>query len=210
MSIQKTKITYDRDYIPDNSPEWKQFWKNLSPRLRQAAEVGFADGKVGHRFHRPLTAKEQRMLQWAMDLHPGLIFHDDEGRAIGGMLCPCECCQQRTACFVMETGVELQAQQKGDYHYSRTSDTKVRLEECTIGAYENCRELTMASLAGNVALRVAQEVTGEVRTEVQRQLRSFFAEHTRNVTRSMRQDSLIRSAFQTQADMLRSDPDEVQ
>ena len=100
------------EHIEDNAgAEWKQFWKKLSPRLRRAAGVAFADGKIGHRF-RPLTAKEQRMLQRSMELHPGLIFHDDEGRAIGGMICPCECCPQRTACFVMETGVELQAQQK--------------------------------------------------------------------------------------------------
>src|SRR5438876_178060 len=126
------KVTPDWNYLPDNSAEWKQFWKNLSPRIRQMIDVGFRDGKVGHRF-RELTAKEQRMLQWAMELHPGLIFQDDEGRAIGGMICPCQCCQPRVACFVMETGVELHAQLKGDLHYKRTDDNTVKLSECTLG-----------------------------------------------------------------------------
>src|SRR5437588_11395762 len=120
------KITPDWNYLPDNSAEWKQFWRNLNPRLRQAAEVAFADGKLGHRF-RPLTAKEQRMLQWAMELHPGLLFHDDAGRARGGMICPCECCQQSTAVFVMETGIELRAQQKGDFSFTRTDDDAVEM-----------------------------------------------------------------------------------
>jgi hypothetical protein len=194
------------DPVPDNSAAWAEAMKKLNPRSRRAAELGFAEGKIGHR-HRPLTAKEQRLLMWATESHLGLIFCDDEGRQIGVHLCPCACCAQRIGAFVIETGVQLVAQQKGDYSYTRTDDTTVEMVPCTLGEFENRQQLRIIELAGNVALQVSEQVTEQVRTEVQRQLRSFFAEHTRNVTRSIRQDSLIKSAFQQQADMLRTEPE---
>jgi len=200
------KITPDWNYLPDNSAEWRKFWATINPRMRQAMDTAFSDGRIGHRF-RPLVARELRLLLWSMELHPGLAFNDQEGRAIGAHICPCECCQQRTCAFVLESGVEVFAQMKGDWTYVRKSDAEVEIKECTIGAYENCRQLTTASLAGNVALQVAEQVTKQVRTEVSRQLRSFFAEHTKTVISNQNRNSLIQSAFQQQSDMLR---DEVQ
>jgi deoxycytidylate deaminase len=192
--------------VPDNSTAWAEFIRKLNPRWRRAAELGFAEGKIGHRC-RPLTAKEQRLLMWAIELHPGLIFSDDEGRTIGVHICPCAGCAQRVGAFVMETGVEMHAQQKGDYHYTRVSDTEVKMEPSARSAYEDLQELRTVALAGATAKQVAEQVTEAVRTEVSRQLRSFFAEQTKTVIRNQNRNSLIQSAFQQQADMLRSDPE---
>jgi hypothetical protein len=195
------------DPVPDNSAAWAEFVRKLNPRFRRAAELGFAAGKIGHTC-RPLTAKEQRLLLWATELHPGMIFSDDEGRTIGIHLCPCGACAQRVGAFVMETGVEMHAQQKGDYSYTRVSDTEVKMEPSVRGVYQDLQELRTVALAGATAKQVAEQVTEQVRTEVQRQLRSFFAEHTKTVMRNQNRNALIQSAFQTQADMLRDDAKE--
>lgn len=79
------------------------------------------------------------------------------------------------------------------------------------GAFEDVQELRTVALADEVATKVAEKISRRVKEDVGRQLRAFFNEHRRNVTRSMRQKSLIQSAFQQQADMLRDDhSDEVE
>ncbi len=195
--------------LPDDSKYWTEVLSKINPRLRRAVEIGFADGKLGHRC-RPLTQKEVRLLTWATAIHPGVFFWDEEGDIIGAHLCPCTPCAQRISAFCMETGVNLIAQQRGDFSYTRTDDNTVEMVECLLGEHENRQQLQTASLAGNVALQVSEMIAQRVKEEVSRQLRAFFDQHTRNIMRSMRQNSLIQSAFQTQADMLRSDPDEVQ
>src|SRR6266700_5719428 len=130
----------DPDFNSDNSAAWKRFRENINPRIRQAMEIAFQDGKVGHRF-RPLTAKETRLLQWALELHPAMTFHNSDGAVIGAMLCPCGPCEERACAFTIEVGVELHAQAKGDYSYTRTSDTTVELVKAVRSDHENIEEL---------------------------------------------------------------------
>lgn len=199
MSTQKT--TPDWNYLPDNSAEWRKFRESINPRMRRAVELAFADGRIGHRFPRPLVARELRLLLWSMELHPGLVFNDKEGRAIGAHICPCECCQQRTCAFVLESGVEMYAQMKGDYTYVRKSDDEVEIRECEIGAYENCRQLTTASLAGNVAYKVAEHINQKVKDEVTRQLSAFFNAERVNAAKARRKEMLVAESFRQQTEM---------
>ena len=156
-----------------------------------------------------MTEGDERLLIWATSIHPGIFFYNEDGDVSGAHLCPCIPCAQRIGAFCMETGVNLIAQQRGDFSYTRTDDNTVEMVECRLGEHENWQQLQTANLAGNVALRIAEQVTQQVRQEVSRQLAAFFAAQARNTTNTMRKQMLIVETFRQQSDMQRGSEAEV-
>jgi hypothetical protein len=189
----------------DMSKAWEQFRQRQNQRTLNIMETSFADGKIGHRCSRPLTGKETRMILWALELHPGPIFSDGEGRVIGAYFCACGPCVERTSNFVIQSGIDLRAQTKGDYHFTRTSDTSVDMELCLMGVFEERQQRQIAELAANVAQQVAAQVSAQitlrVKNEVDRQLGAFFASQRKEQAKARRKDMLIAESFRQQSEM---------
>jgi hypothetical protein len=201
----------DLHCLPDNSAEWREWMcksARSGPRAMAMAECSFFDGKLGHRC-RPLTAKEHNSLLWALELHPAPTFSDNEGRTIGAWLCPCSPCQERICTWVMGTGVQLTAQHKGEYTFTRISDEAVDMQLCTLGVFEERQQRQIAELSANVAQQVAAQVSAQitmrVKNEVERQMATFFASQRRNTQRTMRQEMLIAESFRQQSETARTE-----